>query len=572
MMSSFLSQKSRRKTQSALEYLLIYGWMFAVIIVVGASLWYLGIFSPNANQELVTEQSFGTSIVGVSDHVLYSTGEWKLGLISRGYNVLVNYICIDDYCFNINSFLGPRDSKIVSGSFDFKFNDSTKYSYSMIIDYTRLDSGLDHKAYGVFSGYIEHKDLPANVIVHDYEQDFSPGTFVNTTASLFSGYVSLSLKEGWYDYSYPYRKRYLVSWNGSGLAYPIEINISNIDANLVVVDGRKVPFYQNNNYLLFSYLFDRGDHIVDVYYGLPIQAEQMSSTTYINDEGKVDNGVITFYLGNRNNPTQWGIDSLFLDAEGTDLVNYNTFLLNYSNPLNYSFICDSSLFCTVDLVNSSIRVFANSSLFRYYFNSTYLYLGTDSSVLNCVDDYCFSDNRVSLELKDKNYVRFYNQSTNLSLVIYFPEQMNITLHLSGFNNESKYIVFDRNVEYVDILLSNCFEQPSWKVVYLADEERFNQYGYYISPVIDSNSINSDYSYLNWHSKCRVYLSIRAGNTVEECSGAAWYGPISGGYYIENGTIPSFFDGKRYIQYKAYFLTDDEKDTPLLDKVEIVLTR
>ncbi len=572
MMSFFLSLRNKRRSQSALEYLLIYGWMFAVIIVVGASLWYLGIFNPNANQEQITEQSFESSVVGVSDHVLYSTGEWKIGLISRGYNLFINYICLDNYCFNINSFLGPRESKIVSGSFGFELNDSTQYMYNMMIDYTRLDSGLDHRAYGIFSGFVEHREMPSGMIVYDYEYDFSPGTFVNTTSSLFSGYVSLSLKDDWYDYSFPSRKRYVIEWNGSEMAYPITIDANGIDVNLLVVDGEKIAFYQNGTKLSFSTFFNKGNHVVDLYYGLPLQP-QSGSSLIVEDDGKIDNGKITIYLGNRNNPSQWGIDSLYLDSEGIDYINYNSFLLNYSTPLNYSFVCESPLFCTARFDKSSIRVFSNSSLFRYYFNSSYLYLGTDNSVLNCVEDYCFYGKRTELEFNNRTYIWFYNESTGLSLVLYFPEQRDFSLHLSGFNNESNYIVFNSSLKYVDILLlSGEFEPPLWRIVSSHDEKRFNSRGYYISPIIDSGFVAPDYSYLRWYSTGNVYLSIRAGTTVEECNNAQWYGPIGGYYYSTNGTIPSSFDGKRYIQYKAHLSTDNEETTSMLDRVEIVMTR
>ena len=40
--------KSQKKAQAALEYLLTYGWAILIVIIVGASLYALGIFSPGA--------------------------------------------------------------------------------------------------------------------------------------------------------------------------------------------------------------------------------------------------------------------------------------------------------------------------------------------------------------------------------------------------------------------------------------------------------------------------------------------------------------------------------------------
>ena len=47
-----------RKTQSALEYLMTYGWAILIIVIVAAVLYSLGIFSPSS--------SIGTTVTGFS--------------------------------------------------------------------------------------------------------------------------------------------------------------------------------------------------------------------------------------------------------------------------------------------------------------------------------------------------------------------------------------------------------------------------------------------------------------------------------------------------------------------------
>lgn len=48
-----------RKGQSAMEYLMTYGWAILIVVIVGAVLWYYGVFSPGTMVGSV-KSGFGT--------------------------------------------------------------------------------------------------------------------------------------------------------------------------------------------------------------------------------------------------------------------------------------------------------------------------------------------------------------------------------------------------------------------------------------------------------------------------------------------------------------------------------
>ena len=66
-----------KKGQSALEYLMTYGWAILIIIIVGGVLYYYGVFSPS---KLVGESKVGFSKVQVDTWAI-DTGAQELKLI-----------------------------------------------------------------------------------------------------------------------------------------------------------------------------------------------------------------------------------------------------------------------------------------------------------------------------------------------------------------------------------------------------------------------------------------------------------------------------------------------------------
>lgn len=66
-----------RKAQSALEYLMTYGWAILIIVIVGAALFALGVFNPGGTTAL---QIRGLSNFQVDDALLSSAGNLTLVL------------------------------------------------------------------------------------------------------------------------------------------------------------------------------------------------------------------------------------------------------------------------------------------------------------------------------------------------------------------------------------------------------------------------------------------------------------------------------------------------------------
>ena len=66
---------SQRKAQSALEYLITYGWAILIIVIVGAALFALGVFNPGGNTAL---QIRGLTNFQIDDALLDSDGNLTL--------------------------------------------------------------------------------------------------------------------------------------------------------------------------------------------------------------------------------------------------------------------------------------------------------------------------------------------------------------------------------------------------------------------------------------------------------------------------------------------------------------
>ena len=61
---------ANRKGQTAMEYLMTYGWAIIIVIIAGVALWRLGVFSPSAGK---TSTGFDTFQVG-QDFKISSAG------------------------------------------------------------------------------------------------------------------------------------------------------------------------------------------------------------------------------------------------------------------------------------------------------------------------------------------------------------------------------------------------------------------------------------------------------------------------------------------------------------------
>ncbi|MCD6547665.1 MAG: hypothetical protein J7K22_03890 [Nanoarchaeota archaeon] len=150
-----------KKGQAALEYLLTYGWAILIVIIVGASLYALGVFTPG---QWTGKRQTGFAQFRIVDFSLQDDGTLtivfqnqigktvELKEINATYK---NNVCSFNYADqNIapnTIYTASHNCSSVWGNLDFRT------SYSIVVDfyYTDPDSGLSHIDSGTLFGSVE---------------------------------------------------------------------------------------------------------------------------------------------------------------------------------------------------------------------------------------------------------------------------------------------------------------------------------------------------------------------------------------------------------------------------------
>ena len=153
-----------RKGQSALEYLLTYGWAILIVIIVGASLYALGVFSPG---QWTGKRQTGFAQFRVADFSLNEDGNFSIAFQNQlGKTVTLNNIYV--YYKNVECTLtngttagniAPNEMYVAWGDCDTTWGVTltARTSYSLVVDfdYTDPDSGIDHRDSGTLFGAVE---------------------------------------------------------------------------------------------------------------------------------------------------------------------------------------------------------------------------------------------------------------------------------------------------------------------------------------------------------------------------------------------------------------------------------
>jgi len=156
----------RKKSQAALEYLLTYGWAILIVIIVGASLYALGVFSPGT---WTGKRQTGFAQFQIVDWKLESEDGDNPGNLTVVFaNRLGKTIEVDDIVatyknkecrFNIAGFnLGPNTDRTESEDCESEWGTlAFRQSYTITLDfeYTDPDSGLSHVDSGTLFGSAE---------------------------------------------------------------------------------------------------------------------------------------------------------------------------------------------------------------------------------------------------------------------------------------------------------------------------------------------------------------------------------------------------------------------------------
>jgi len=150
-----------RKAQTALEYLMTYGWAILIIIIVGSALYALGVFSPGT---FTGKRSTGFSQFQMADFKVDTAENVTLVMGNRlGKTITINEITAtykgDDCNKTFGSYpLGPNKQHnfvLECNSWPGTLELKSSYSIEVGIGYTDPDSNLTHLDAGTLFGIVE---------------------------------------------------------------------------------------------------------------------------------------------------------------------------------------------------------------------------------------------------------------------------------------------------------------------------------------------------------------------------------------------------------------------------------
>lgn len=162
------------KSQSALEYMMIYGWAILIIVVIAVALYSMGIFNPSSN---VTVTVTGFSDLGSVAAQCTANGILRISLgDSTGYPINITSITAKDYStgqestFKPNSTVDSNPIIDVGGNYIFSILNvcppsGSHYSISTTVNYTELGQLLPgpYQSAGTVYGTTSSFSLPGFV-------------------------------------------------------------------------------------------------------------------------------------------------------------------------------------------------------------------------------------------------------------------------------------------------------------------------------------------------------------------------------------------------------------------------
>jgi hypothetical protein len=149
------------KGQTALEYLMTYGWMLLIIGIVGVVLYQYGVFTPPSTPPGCTGFSQAKPIDwratsnGSLTLTLVNDAGTKIQITSVNATIFNNGMCwwtgTQDMRAGETIQLGMQNSCLSTGS----LGSGEYYKADIIIVYTNLASGIDHNSVGECHGTLE---------------------------------------------------------------------------------------------------------------------------------------------------------------------------------------------------------------------------------------------------------------------------------------------------------------------------------------------------------------------------------------------------------------------------------
>ena len=147
-----------RKSQSAMEYLMTYGWAILVVLIALGALFYLGVFNPktpstcNANAPLTCTDVLASDGVDTVTLVLASTGTSSAEVGAITIDSPLGIACTIPAFADISTDTPTSMTWTLCG---LDGNDGDKLSGSALVTYTLQGSDVEHTTTVQFSGTIE---------------------------------------------------------------------------------------------------------------------------------------------------------------------------------------------------------------------------------------------------------------------------------------------------------------------------------------------------------------------------------------------------------------------------------
>ncbi|MBI3587913.1 LamG domain-containing protein [Candidatus Micrarchaeota archaeon] len=150
-------QPARPRGQSALEYLVTYGWAILAIVIIGAALWYTGVFSPESF--IGVKSASGFSGMLASDFSVDPLGKLTIILNNQLGNAISNISVAGGSCSPASVAAGGNTTCKASGALPSGAPGST-YQGAVRGWYVNARSGINHTLSGTIRGRYEGAWLP----------------------------------------------------------------------------------------------------------------------------------------------------------------------------------------------------------------------------------------------------------------------------------------------------------------------------------------------------------------------------------------------------------------------------
>ena len=175
-----------KKAQSAMEYLMTYGWAILIILIAIGALFYLGVFSPSVPNTCQASAPFSCGDILVGDNALLvdlGATNVKGGSLT---DISINGESCDSYGDAFLYTIPLEDGKEVVGCVgDMDLTEGDKITSTLDLSYTSQYGGLSHNVDGQASGNVEQSISVPGIIAY---YPFAEGIGVVTADYSGNGY------------------------------------------------------------------------------------------------------------------------------------------------------------------------------------------------------------------------------------------------------------------------------------------------------------------------------------------------------------------------------------------------